>query len=313
MRRRLFHPESDTTRRRQKVFGCESRKIDPLFPGAESANEPSGFWDSNSDEQLRISNSARKSRQLRISKFSSHFSRRQLAITFFSNVPYGSPYPLFSSPHSPRGRSTSLTPVSRVAIYLAHSSLARGHLPRSLQSRAWPSTSLTPVSRVAIYLAHSSLARGHLPRSLQSRAWPSTSLTPVSRVAIYLAHSSLARGHLPRSLQSRARSRISLTPVSHVSKKRKGLRPCSLTRLHMRFLMRFWCDFDAILVAIFDAISNRMCKLPAISWRFHGDLSPRNRRRFEPAQIQMRFCGDFEAKTVLPYPPRVFCRDGGKQ
>ena len=81
----------------------------------------------------------------------------------------------------------------------------------------------------------------------------------------------------------------------------------------MRFLMRFWCDFDAILVAIFDAISNRMCKLPAISWRFHGDLSPRNRRCFEPAQIQMRFCGDFEAKTVLPYPPRVFCRDGGKQ
>ena len=84
-------------------------------------------------------------------------------------------------------------------------------------------------------------------------------------------------------------------------------------RLHMRFSMRFWCDFDAILVAIFDAISNRMCKLPAISWRFHGDLSPRNRRCFEPAQIQMRFCGDFEAKTVLPYPPRVFCRDGGKQ
>ena len=88
---------------------------------------------------------------------------------------------------------------------------------------------------------------------------------------------------------------------------------CLTARLHMRFLMRFWCDFDAILVAIFDAISNRMCKLPAISWRFHGDLSPRNRRCFEPAQIQMRFCGDFEAKTVLPYPPRVFCRDGGKQ
>ena len=81
----------------------------------------------------------------------------------------------------------------------------------------------------------------------------------------------------------------------------------------MRFSMRFWCDFDAILVAMFDAISNRMCKLPAISWRFHGDLSPRNRRCFEPAQIQMRFCGDFEARTVLPYPPRVFCRDGGKQ
>ena len=55
---------------------------------------------------------------------------------------------------------------------------------------------------------------------------------------------------------------------------------------------------QAIFAAIFVTISNRPCKLAAISLRFRGDLPPQNRHDFVHARILRRFTGDFFSMRV---------------
>ena len=63
------------------------------------------------------------------------------------------------------------------------------------------------------------------------------------------------------------------------------------------------------------AITNRPCKLAAISWRFRCDLSLQNRGDFEHVRILRLFIGDFfslrEAKTYFGVHPSVVCHKHG--